>query len=156
MKLDHKDIEILKLLQSDARLTTAEIADKVNMSQSPCWRRINQYEQEGIIKSKVHLLDRERLGMELVVFTSINLFLTNRETLEAFEKAIVIFPEVVECYTMTGVMDYMLKTVTKDIRHYEQFARNHLAQLPNIREMHSNVAVTEIKESTQLPLDTQL
>lgn len=156
MALDKKDVEILKLLQSNGRLSTSDIADKVNMSQSPCWRRINQFEKEGIIKNKVHLLDRTKLGMEMVVFTSVNLFITNLETIEEFEKRIVIFPEVVECYTMTGMIDYMLKIITKDIQHYEQFVRTHLAQIPNIREMHSHVAVTEIKDSTILPLDTQI
>lgn len=154
--MDKKDIEILKLLQSDGRLATAEIAERVNLSQSPCWRRINQYEQEGIIEKKVHLLNREKLGMEMVVFTSINLTVTNSRSLEQFERAVIRFPEVVECYTMTGMIDYMLKVVTKDIRHYELFIRNHLAQLPNISALHSHVSVTKIKDTTELPLDTQL
>ena len=156
MQFDKKDIEILKSLQSDARLSTADIAEKVNMSQSPCWRRINQFEKEGVIKSKVNILDRSKLGMEMVVFTSINLSRTNKEGLEEFEEKIVTFPEVVECYTMTGMMDYMLKIVIKNIQHYEQFVRNRLGQLPNIREMHSHVSVTEIKDTTKLPLETQL
>lgn len=156
MTFDRKDIEILKLLQSDARMTTAEIADRVNLSQSPCWRRINRYEQNGIIRGKVNLLDREKLGMEMVVFTSINLSVTTRTALETFETEIIKFPEVVECYTTAGMFDYMLKIIARDIRHYEQFVRNHLAQLPNIREMHSHVSVTKIKDTTELPLETQL
>lgn len=156
LKLDKKDVEILKLLQTDSSLSTADIADRVNMSQSPCWRRISQFEKDGVIKAKVSLLDRSKLGMDMVVFTSINLFITNLETIEEFERRIATFPEVTECYTMTGMIDYMLKIITKDIQHYEQFVRNHLAQIPNIREMHSHVAVTEIKDSTRLPLDTQL
>ncbi|MCB1663797.1 MAG: Lrp/AsnC family transcriptional regulator [Pseudomonadales bacterium] len=154
--MDKKDIEILKLLQSDGRLTTAEIAERVNLSQSPCWRRISQYEQAGIIDKKVHLLNREKLGMEMVVFTSINLAITNSSSLEQFERAVIRFPEVMECYTMTGMIDYMLKVVTKDIRHYELFIRNHLAQLPNISALHSHVSVTKIKDTTELPLETQL
>jgi len=154
--MDKKDIEILKLLQSDGRLTTAEIAERVNLSQSPCWRRISQYEQAGIIDKKVHLLNREKLGMEMVVFTSINLTITNSSSLEQFERAVIRFPEVMECYTMTGMIDYMLKVVTKDIRHYELFIRNHLAQLPNISAIHSHVSVTKIKDTTELPLETQL
>lgn len=154
--MDKKDIEILKLLQSDGRLTTAEIAERVNLSQSPCWRRISQYEQEGVIQKKVHLLNREKLGMEMVVFTSVNLSVTSSSSLEQFERQVVRFPEVMECYTMTGMIDYMLKVVTKDIRHYELFIRNHLAQLPNISAIHSHVSVTKIKDTTELPLDTQL
>lgn len=154
--LQQKDVEILKLLQADANIATAEIADRLNMSQSPCWRRINQFERDGVIRQKVCLLDRNKLNMGLVVFASVNLDRINRATLEEFERRIVAFPEVVECYTMTGMIDYMLKIVTKDIQHYEQFIRNHLADIPNIREIHSHVSVTEIKMTTQLPLDTQL
>ncbi len=156
MTTDKRDIQILSLLQQDANMPTAEVAEKVNMSQSPCWRRINQFEKDGVIKQKVCLLDRNKLGMEMVVFASINLNAISRESLEGFEKQIVAFPEVVECYTMTGLIDYMLKIITKDIQHYEQFIRNHLAQIPNIREIHSHVSVTEIKMTTQLPLHTQL
>ncbi len=156
MKLDEKDIEILKLLQADGRLTTAEIAERVNLSQSPCWRRINQFEQEGLVQKKVHLLNRDALGIEMLVFTSINLSTNSRESLEQFEQEIIKFPEVVECHTMTGSIDYMLKIITKSLRHFETFVRNQLTQLPNIREIHSNISVTAIKVTTELPLDTQL
>ena len=155
-KLAKQDIEILKVLQKDASISTAAIAERINISQSPCWRRINRLEQEGIIKEKVVLLDRAALGMDVVVFATINLTGTGRQNLEAFEREIVRHPEVMECYTMTGIWDYMLKIVTKDIRHYETFVRNTLTESPAIRELHSHMAVTEIKNSTELPLDTQL
>jgi len=155
-KLTRQDIEILKLLQRDASTSTAAIAEQINISQSPCWRRINRLEQDGIIKRRVALLDRAALGMEVVVFATINLTGTGRQNLEAFEREIVRYPEVVECYTMTGIWDYMLKIVTKDIRHYETFVRYTLTESPAIRELHSHMAVTEIKNSTELPLDTQI
>ena len=79
-----------------------------------------------------------------------------KSILETFEEQVQQFPEIVECYTVTGTMDYFLKIITRDIQHFERFLRQHLAQLPLIREMHSNVAVTQIKYSTELPLDTQL
>lgn len=154
--LAKQDIEILKLLQRDATTSTAAIAEKVNLSQSPCWRRINRLEQDGLIKRRVALLDRAALGMEVVVFATINLTSTGRQNLIAFEQEIVGHPEVIECYTMTGIWDYMLKIVTRDIRHYEDFVRNTLTASPSIRELHSHMAVTEIKNSTELPLDTQL
>ncbi|MBE9539726.1 MAG: Lrp/AsnC family transcriptional regulator [Proteobacteria bacterium] len=155
-KLAKQDIEILKMLQKDASLSTAAIAERINISQSPCWRRINRLEQDGVIKERVALLDRAALGMEVVVFATINLTSTGRQNLEAFEREIVRHPEVIECYTMTGIWDYMLKIVTKDIRHYEAFVRNTLTESPEIRELHSHMAVTEIKNSTEMPLDTQL
>ena len=156
IKLAKQDVEILKLLQKDASISTAAIAERINISQSPCWRRINRLEQEGIIKDRVALLDRAALGMDVVVFATINLTGTGRQNLEAFEREIVRHPEVVECYTMTGIWDYMLKIVTRDIRHYETFVRNTLTESPEIRELHSHMAVTEIKNSTEMPLDTQL
>ena len=156
MKLAKQDVEILKLLQRDATASTASIAEQINVSQSPCWRRINRLEQEGLIKGRVALLDREALGMEVVVFATVNLTSTGRQNLLEFEREIVRYPEVVECYTMTGIWDYMLKIVTLDIRHYEVFVRNTLTANPSVRELHSHMAVTEIKNVTELPLDTQL
>lgn len=153
--LNTLDYKLLKLLQRDAGLTTAELADAVGLSQSPCWRRICRLEQTGVIRKKVALLDNEKLGMGVVVFTSINLSSHHGKNLEDFEIQVKEFPEVMECYTMTGSMDYMLKVVTKDIHHYEIFVRKHLAQIPNIREMHSNVAITRIKDTTELPLDIE-
>ena len=156
MKLAKQDVQILKLLQRDATASTASIAEQINVSQSPCWRRINRLEQEGLIKGKVALLDREALGMEVVVFATVNLTSIGRQNLLEFEQDIVRYPEVVECYTMTGIWDYMLKIITRDIRHYEEFVRNTLTTSPSIRELHSHMAVTEIKNITELPLDSQL
>ena len=154
--LTKQDVEILKILQKDATIATASIADKINLSQSPCWRRINRLEEAGLIRKRVALLDRAALGMDVVVFATINLTSTGRQNLLIFEQDIVRHPEVMECYTMTGIWDYMLKIVTRDIRHYEELVRNTLTVSPAIRELHSHVAVTEIKNSTELPISTQL
>ena len=154
--LTRQDVDILKLLQQDATLSTAAIAERINVSQSPCWRRINRLEQDGLIQGRVALLNRNALGMDVVVFATINLTSTGRQNLIAFERDIIVHPEVIECYTMTGIWDYMLKIVTRDIRHYEEFVRNTLTASPSIRELHSHMAVTEIKNTTELPLDSQL
>lgn len=151
-----QDLDILKLVQSDGSMSTAAIAERTNMSQSPCWRRINRLEQAGLIRRRVALLDRAALGMEVVVFATINLTSVGRQNLLEFESSIVQHPEVMECYTMTGIWDYMIKIVTRDIRHYEDFVRNTLTASPAIRELHSHMAVTEIKNVTELPLDTQM
>ena len=156
MKLSPQDVRILQLLQTDATISTAAIAERINVSQSPCWRRINRLEEEGVIKRRVALLDRETLGMEVVVFATVNLTSTGRQNLIEFERDIERHPEVMECYTMTGIWDYMLKIVTRSIRHYEEFVRNTLTASPSIRELHSHMAVTEIKNVTELPLDSQL
>ena len=154
-ELGTQDVKILKLLQQDASLTTQEISEKLNMSQSPCWRKINKMQQDSLIEKRVAILNREKLGMDVVVFSTINLSTQGREYLEDFEAEVKLLPEVFECYTMAGSWDYMLKIVAKNIRHYEIFVREKLTTLPHIGEVHSHIAVTEIKNSTELPLATQ-
>ena len=154
--MDKIDAQILELLQQDANMTTQQIADRINMSQSPCWRRINKLEEQGLIDRKVTLLNREELGLEVVVFATVNLTAQGRDNLEDFEREVRVLPEVLECYTMAGIWDYMLKIVVKDIRHYEMFVRERLTKLSHIGEVHSHIAVTEIKNSSELPLGSQL
>lgn len=155
-ELTPQDVKILTLLQHDGKLTTQEIADQINMSQSPCWRRINRLYEDGFIDRQASILNREKLAMDVVVFATVNLSAQGRNNLEEFEKNVQLFPEVIECYTMAGLWDYMLKIVTKDIRHYEIFIRERLMSLAHIGEVHSHIAVTEIKNTTELPLSTQL
>ncbi len=151
-----QDIAIMASLQQDASISTAALAERLTSSQSPVWRRINKLESEGTIQKRVALLDRSALGMEVVVFATINLTQTGRQNLLAFERAVETHPEVVECYTMAGIWDYVLKIICKDVRHYEDFVRNTLLSGDLVREMHSHIAVTEIKNTTELPLSTQL
>ena len=152
IELTSQDIKILELLQNDSNRSSSEVADQLNMSQSPAWRRINRLEEEGVIEKKVAILNKEALGMELVAFTTINLSQAGRKNMEMFEEAVIKLDEVVECYTMTGAWDYMLKVVVKDIRHYEKFGRGRLLAVPMIGEVHSHISVTEIKNTTELPL----
>jgi Lrp/AsnC family transcriptional regulator len=156
MDLSATDIKILTLLQQDASLTAAEIAEQVNLSVSPCWRRINRLEKEGIIEKEVALLNAEKLGMGLVIFARISLSQNDEASLHTFEERVRQFPEVVECYTVTGTADYFLKIITRDIKRYDQFLRRHLLQIPQVRDVNSNVAVTQVKYTTGLPLESQL
>ncbi|MDB2316586.1 Lrp/AsnC family transcriptional regulator [Luminiphilus sp.] len=146
----------MSALQHDASLSTGALAERLNSSQSPIWRRINRLEEDGVVQRRVALLDRAALGMEIVVFATVNLTQTGRKNLLAFENEVEAYPEVVECYTMAGIWDYVLKIICKDVRHYEDFIRNTLLSGDLVREMHSHIAVTEIKNTTELPLSTQL
>ena len=152
MKMQKSDMKILTALQHDADISTSDLAAKVNLSQSPCWRRVNKFEESGLIRRRVALLDRQKLGLEVVVFATVNLNQIGKQNLLAFERTVESYPEVVECYTMAGIWDYMLKIVCRDIRHYEDFVRNTLSASDAIRELHSHIAVTEIKNTTELPL----
>jgi len=156
ISLSATDLTILQLLQRDASLSTAEIAEQVGLSQSPCWRRIRRLEEAGVIKARVALLDHAALGMEVVAFVSVKLSEHGRRNLEDFEDRVSGLAEVLECFTVTGDVDYILKIVAKDIRHFESFLRNQLMTMTMIRETHSSIAVTEIKDTTELPLATQL
>lgn len=151
-----QDVAIMSALQHDASLSTGALAERLNSSQSPIWRRINRLEEGGVVQRRVALLDRAALGMEIVVFATVNLTQTGRRNLLAFENEVEAYPEVVECYTMAGIWDYVLKIICKDVRHYEDFIRNTLLSGDLVREMHSHIAVTEIKNTTELPLSTQL
>ena len=155
MSLSQTDIRILAMLQQDASLTAAEIAERVNLSVSPCWRRINRLEQEGYIEKKVALLNAEKLGLGLVIFSRISLAKNDEASLQEFEARVREYPEVVECYTVTGSADYFLKIITRDIKHDDRFLRRQLIQIPLVRDVNSNVAVTQIKYTTGLPLEAQ-
>jgi len=156
MSIDPTDKKLLGFLQDNSDISTSELAEKLHMSQSPCWRRVNRLEEQGIIHKRVAVLDREALGIDVVVFATVNLTQTGRQNLLEFERMIEGHPEVLECYTMTGIWDYILKIVTRDVRHYEDFVRNTLSASELIRELHSHIAVTEIKNTTALPLTTQV
>lgn len=152
VKYDEIDLAILEQLQRDASLSTADLAKQVGLSMSPCWRRIRRLESVGIISRRVALLDRERLGFEVTVFASVKLSAHGRQSLSEFEAAVEEFHPVVACYVMTGEVDYLLQVVTRDIRSYENFLRNHLLQLPTVREVHSQIALSQLKYTTELPL----
>lgn len=147
------DRKILRLLQHNADLSAAEVAEKVELSQSPCWRRINRMQEEGLIERKVALLNHKKLGFSITVFVDIKLSAHGRSNLEEFEQAVVGYAEVLECYTMAGGSDYLLKVVAKDMAGYERFLRDHLLQRPHVQEAHSHIAMSEVKRTTELPLD---
>ena len=153
VKLDKFDRMILQLIQVDTSLSTAEIANRVGLTQPPCWRRIKRMEEQGLIDARVALLDQRKLGLNITVFARVKLAAHNRHMLPEFEEEINRFPEVLECYTMMGEYDFLLKIVTRDIESYENFFRKHLSQMSAFHDVNSNVALTQVKYSTALPLE---
>ena len=153
MRLDRFDAKILGLIQSDANMTTTSLADQIGLSQSPCWRRIKRLEDGGLIKKRVTLLERRALGLDVVVFVQVKLHNHSRQQLPEFEKSIARHPEVVECHTLLGEMDYLLKVVVRDITAYEAFFRNYLSQAVGVELTRSLVVVSEVKSTTELPID---
>lgn len=152
MQIDRADIKILAALQEDASLSTAAIAERANLSQSVCWRRIQRLRQEGVIRKDVALLDRKKLGIRAQVFAQVKLSAHGRANLAEFSDAVRAFPEVMECYVLMGAMDFLLRIVADDIEAYERFFFERLSTLPGVQEVNSVVALSEIKSTTALPL----
>lgn len=150
--LDKYERRILQLLQRDATLTTAAIAEEVGLSPSPCWRRIDRLEREGFIKRRVALLDRNKVGLRAQIFAQIKLNAHGRANLDEFTAAIGNFPEVLECYVLMGSVDFLLRIVAEDIEAYERFFFQQLSQIPGVQEVNSVVALSEIKATTELPI----
>jgi Lrp/AsnC family transcriptional regulator len=150
--LDKYEKHILALLQEDASLSTAQISERIGLSPSPCWRRVDRLEKEGFIKRKVALVDRRKVGLNAHVFAQVKLNAHGRANLDDFTKAIRAFPEVLECYVLMGPVDFLIRVVAPDIEAYERFFFNQLSQLPGVQEVNSTVALSEIKATTALPI----
>ena len=150
--IDRLDLRLLDILQRQGALSVAEVAAQTRLSTTTCWRRIQQLEQNGVIKGRVALLDRNALGLDVTIFAHVKLATTGRDAIAEFEAAIRDRAEVLECYTLTGEWDFLLKIVTKNIKAYEAFYLDYLSRIPCVRSVNSSVAVTVIKESTALPL----
>ncbi|MDV3443480.1 Lrp/AsnC family transcriptional regulator [Pseudomonas otitidis] len=153
LELDAYDRRILDLLQEDAGLSTAEVAERVGLSQSPCWRRIQRLKEEGVIRRQVTLLDRRKIGLNAQIFAQVKLNAHGRSNLTEFAEAMRGFPEVLECHVLMGAVDFMLRIVTRDIEAYERFFFEKLSMVPGIQEVNSIVALSEIKSTTCLPVE---
>lgn len=150
--LDAVDARILDLVQHDAGLSVAEIAERVGLSSSPCWRRIKRLEDAGVIQRRVTLLDGEKLGLAFEVYLEVKLTLPTSDNLERFDKAVMAWPEVAHCATVTGGMDYVLRVITRDIHAFDDFQRNKLLALGIISNVESRIVIRSVKSTTAVPL----
>ncbi len=152
IKLDPADRAILKHLQTNALLTTKELSEKLNLTYTPVYERVRKLEKEGIIKKYVALIDREKIGKNLVAFCNVALKEHTRIIGEAFVNAILSFEEVTECYNISGEYDFMLKVVVNDMPQYQRFLMEKLGAINNIGSTHSIFVMSEIKHSTALEI----
>ncbi|WP_299453050.1 Lrp/AsnC family transcriptional regulator [uncultured Microscilla sp.] len=152
LNIDTIDKEILGYLQQDAKMNIKELADKLKMTKTPVYERIKRLEKEGYISGYVALLNKKKLDLPLIVFCEVTLTSQQIEFIEAFSNAIKEIPEIVECYLLGGVFDYLIKIVVPDLDNYYSFASRHLASLPNVSKIQSLFVLNEIKYSTALPL----
>jgi Lrp/AsnC family transcriptional regulator, leucine-responsive regulatory protein len=152
IKLDKTDCDILQLLQDNSRITNAELADKINLSASPCIRRVRQLEESGVIQRYVTLLNPATVGLPISVFVNVRLEKQNNHNLKYFEDAIATCPEVMECYLMTGDADYLLRVVLSDLESYEHFLRDKLTMIPGVSTIQSSFALKQVRYKTELPI----
>ena len=147
--MDRLDRKILRLLQEDATLAVADVAKKVGLSTTPCWRRIQKLEEEGVIKRRVAILDPDRINARVTVFVSIRTNSHSHEWLRRFSEVMQEFPEVVEFYRMSGDVDYLLRVVVPDIAAYDAFYKRLIAKI-EIRDVSSSFAMEQIKYTTAI------
>ncbi|MBQ0735434.1 Lrp/AsnC family transcriptional regulator [Aquimarina celericrescens] len=150
--MDPIDRSILLLLQKDGKITIKEIAERLNLTTTPIFERVKKLERDGYIKSYKAILNRKKIGLQLMAFCNITLNLHQKDFIKKFEKDIQQFPEVVECYHVAGMFDYLIKIYTEDMEQYQDFLSNKLASLENISKVQSSFVMTEVKDFSYLPI----
>jgi Lrp/AsnC family transcriptional regulator, leucine-responsive regulatory protein len=150
--LDKYDIQILAELQADARLTNAELAQRVGLSAAPCWRRVRALEEAGFIKGYRAEIDRHRIGLGVLAFVRLDADRNTGESTRAMEEAIRKIPEIVSCHYISGAGTFELQVVSRDLDTFSQFARQVLINLPNVKDIHTSFSLGEVKASASWPL----
>jgi Lrp/AsnC family transcriptional regulator len=149
--MDNTDLRILAILQEDSSLSVAEVASRVNLSQTPCWRRIQRLEEQGVIEKRVALLNPDSIGLGLSVFVEIETGDHSSEWIERFAQAIAEMPEVMEVYRMAGDVDYLLHIAVGDMAAYDNFYKRLIAMVP-LKNVTSRFAMERVKFTTAYPL----
>lgn len=150
--LDRLDRKILRALQTNSQISNQSLADEVGLSAAACWRRVRRLEEAKVISGYVALLDPEQVGCGFNVFIQIRLEKHRELAVREFEEALLRLHEVVECYSVSGGSDYLLRIVVKDMKDYEQFHTKKLIRLPGVSHVESNFTIKTIKYTTALPL----
>lgn len=149
--MDAIDRKIIRNLQKDGRLTNQDLADKINLSPSPCLRRVRNLESQGVISGYTAIVDQEKYGLPINVFVNLRLEKQSEEAIRSFEEDVQKLDEVVECYLMTGSRDYMLRVVSQSLKTYEAFVRDKLTTISGIAGIESSFAFGQVKRNTVLP-----
>ena len=151
--LDRTDRKILEALQTDARLTNQQLAEKIALSASPCLRRVRALEERGVIRQYVALLDPAEIGLGLLAYVTVKLEKKGKMPVEQFTRAVLAWPEVIACYSMTGDMDYLMRVQVEGLDHYSRFVMEKLLKQPGVIDIKSNFVLERVKDTTALPLE---
>ena len=149
--MDSKDRQILRELQNNGRLTNQELSERVNLSPSPCLRRVRLMEEQGMIKGYTALVDPKAWGLPVTVFIRLKLERHSDEAVNVFEQAISAMPKVMDCWLMTGRSDYLLRVIAADLDDYERFVRRELQRVPGIASIDTSFAYGSVKHAQVLP-----
>lgn len=152
LKLDSVDRQLLEALQADGRTTLGELAEKVCLSPSPCWRRVKQLEESGLIEGYNARLSRRKLGYGVTGFVHLQMENHTPEAAESFERAVVALPQVLSCHNLSGRYDYQLEVIGVDLETFAEFVRTHIRALPGVREISTSFSLKEIKRVIAIPI----
>ena len=150
---DHVDRALLEVLQRDGRATVGQLAERVSLSPSPCWRRVRQLEESGVISGYHAHLDRRRIGYGVLGFVQLNLHDHTSSICAAFEREVLALPQVLACHNLSGRHDYQLEVVAPDLEFFAEFVRSRIRSLPGVRQISTSFSLKEIKRTIALPLD---
>jgi DNA-binding Lrp family transcriptional regulator len=150
---DHHDVVLLTELQRDSRQTVQQLAEKAGLSSTPCWKRIKEMENTGVIRGYTALVDRDKVGLPLCVMAELNLTQHSEEQVRRFERAVSECAQIVSCYATTGQADYVIKVLAADIAAYERFLHEVAFKLPGVTHVRSSVVLKEIKSEVRLPIE---
>ncbi len=146
------DIKILEQVQKDAALSTTELAERVGLSQSPCWRRLQRLRDEGYITGQVAVLDRKKFGDSLYIFATLKMATLTEEHRADFNRKIELIPEIMECHTIFGERDILLKIIAQSLEWYQKFIFRVILKLPGVQDIQSTVTLLELKQTTAIPV----
>ena len=152
MEIDDTDRRLLTVLQKHGRITNAELSERVHLSPSACHRRVQRLEAAGVIRGWVALLDPRAVDRRSTVFVEIKLSSQSEEVLAAFERAVGLIPDVLECHLMAGTADYLLKILARDTEDFARIHRRHLSRLPGVAQMQSSFALRTVVSTTAIPV----
>ena len=151
--LDAQDIRILNVLQEEARVSNVELSERIHLSASQCHRRLKRLEETGLIRGYAAILDREMAGLSVMAFVSVSLDKHGEDPARAFNEAIMRYPEILECWAVSGESDYLMRVVATDLRRFSNFLMHELLSLPMVAGLKSNILLEKQKATTALPLD---
>ena len=150
--MDDIDRQLIDILQRDATLSIAQMAERVGLSATPCWKRVKEMEAAGVIRGYTALVDPEKVGLHLTVMVEVNLTHHSEEQVQRFEQAVAASVQIVRCQSTTGQADYLMTVLAPDIKHYERFLHDTIFKLPGVTHVRSSIVLKEIKSEIALPI----